>query len=522
MTTNAPAPQPSAETAPSLAGLRLARFVALSFGYMAVRFLLAPLQIRAVTSLLDKAQYGALTLTMLTVSFLVTAVSLGHFEYIVRRLPGRPGAYQFGVMKLVSRFFGALALATAAVGVLGLGALRPAKIPLNWPHLLAGGLALVVLVVLLQRIFFLIARTDWVRVRTLQILYADTWFLPLLVAAAVAPVTLTSVMLVWVTWLLVALWLACRWVRAPGPVGSSPVQLAAIVRFGAPLLPLLLGEWLFRLADRYVLLGFKNLEAVANYSLCFNVALIVYTVAASAQDLFIPVLNRERNRLDTFDLETLLRSERLRTLFTAMLKYGLLIVLPGGLFLLFCRAQLLAILSGVKFRDAAFILPFLAPMPLVFLLGMLCNQVQLLLNRSVVVGAVSLLAAALNLGLNLLLVPRYGEVGAAVALTLSLALIAACAGGMIRVWRWIVWRRLQPARLLTLLLLGAAGKVLWRAALGGQPFACLAACAVWDLVWIFALGLVKPADFACMTESADSNGLPTDSLRKDGTADERG
>ena len=56
---------------------RLVGVLFASFGFVALRFLLTPLRIKILTSLLDKDEYGKLTLVSLTISFLSIVFSLG-------------------------------------------------------------------------------------------------------------------------------------------------------------------------------------------------------------------------------------------------------------------------------------------------------------------------------------------------------------------------------------------------------------------------------------------------------------
>ncbi|HQK88758.1 MAG TPA: hypothetical protein PLU25_14140, partial [Acidobacteriota bacterium] len=80
-----------------------------SFGYVAIRMLIAPVRIKLLTSLLTKEDYGLLTLIMLTVSFLTLIFSLGSLEYMLRKLPGRPAADQYRTLRTVMSWFGRLA-----------------------------------------------------------------------------------------------------------------------------------------------------------------------------------------------------------------------------------------------------------------------------------------------------------------------------------------------------------------------------------------------------------------------------
>src|SRR5205823_2986491 len=142
-------------------------------------------------------------------------------------------------------------------------------------------------------------------------------------------------------------------------------------------------------------------------------------------DLFVPEFNKECNRISGRDAPEFVASETMKHLFTTMLRYSLLVALTGGLFLLVCGRQLLAIISQPAYTSAAPILPFLALAPLFYLLWSIFNRIMLARSNTRVIGLATLTMALVNVGLNILLIPRFGEIGGAVALTLTVALLAA-------------------------------------------------------------------------------------------------
>ncbi len=489
-------PAPEATSSRSLwAGL--AHFLSLTFGFMAARFIFAFAQISVLSRLLTKDEYGTLTLLIVSVSFTAILLSLGHFEFLVRRLPGRSDEYQWAVLKRVWLFFGTLAVAVAVAGFAGFAWIRPAKVALGPFEYGIAAVYLVLLVYLLQRIFFFVSRAEWLRVRILQLLYSDTWFLPLLIVILFMKVGLRSVVVVWALWVIVAFALARAWLAPMARKASAEtVRIREVLAFGVPLLPLLTGEMLFRLGDRYVLLGVRNAAAVANYSLCLNLAVIVYTVGASALDLFVPEFNKIRNRLPATTLRDLAAHEPLRGLFTAMLRYTLIIAVCGGLFILICGRQLLMLISGDKYLDVAYVMPSLTLVPLFFLLWVVFNRILLAADKTRLIGGVTLAVAVMNLGLNLLLVPSLGEIGSALSLTTSLAALSVFTMISVKVGLWIDWRRLMLPRLAILLVVNAAGLLAARAFLGQHALLCLLAAGAWSLIGIVALRLVDLKDFS--------------------------
>ena len=488
----------------------LIHFFSFSFGYIALRSVLNLVQIKVLTSLLSPEQYGAMALITITAYALADISSVGHYEFLQRWLPGRSKAYQLGVLALVWRYFGSFVASFAVVIVVALLIFRPAKIALEPIQLVIAGTYSVVLVFLFQRIYFLSARAEWIRARALQLIWSDTWFLPILIAAAFMSITLNIVLVGWFLWLLVASVLAHRWARGDTDVGAKcSVRIGEVLRFGAPLLPMILSLWLISLGERYLLLSLRDVEAVAKYTLCLNIALIVYAVGTAVLDLFAPAFNKECNRVSGLDVPGFVASETMKLLFTSMLRYSLLLALTGGLFLLFCGRQLLGIISQPEYSSAAQIVPFLALVPLFYLLWRAFNRILLARGDTRFIGLATLAIAAVNVGLNILLIPRFGEIGCALSLSISLALLALITGAYVRSWRWLIWPQLKVGRLATMVVVNGAGIFLSQAMLGQYALICLLAASAWCLICIVALRLVHWNDWSALEFAPLSEGSPT-------------
>ena len=489
----------------------LIHFFSFSLGYIALRAVLNPVQIKVLTSLLTPEQYGTMTLVTITAWHLANVASVGHYDFLLRWLPGRSKAYQLRVLRMVWRYFGSF-VALLAVGIVAaLLIYRPTKIELEPIQLVIAGTYAVVLVFLFERIFFLWARAEWRRVRTLQVMWADTWFLPVLVAAAFMSVTLNVVLVGWLLWLLVASILAHRWVRGETAAATeSNVRIVEVLRFGAPLLPMTLGLSLVGLGEQYLLVSLRDVEAVARYALCLNIALIVYAAGAAVRDLFVPEFNKEHNRVSGRDATEFAPSETLKLLFTIMLRYTLLLALTGGLFLLICGRQLLAIISQPEYMSAAQIVPFLALVPLFYLLWNLFNRILLARSNTRVIGLATLAVAVVNVSLNLLLIPKFGEIGCALAFTISLALLALFTGAYVRSWRWVDWAGLKSGRLATMALINGTGIFLSQAVLGEYALICVLAASAWCLISIVALKLVHWDDWSALDNAPQSTGSLTE------------
>lgn len=469
-----------------------------SFGFVAIRFLLTPLRIKILTAMLNKEQYGTLTLVSVAVALATMVFSMGSLEFLIRKVPGRDESFQYDAYKTVMLAFGGLfALLSFAAAVL-LGALRPASVLLDAPDYWICALLLLLTVHVCQRVYFLMGQRKYVQARITQLIYADTYFLPLLVFLWRGDLSLRQVLWIWVAWLVVAMLLSARWVEF-GKVWRARFRverLREVLAFGLPLLLMTLGDMLFQSMDRFLLVRLRDAGAVANYALCMNIAMVVFIAGVSLIEILSTEFFRVRNELPGRDLDALVRHPELRARFTSMVRDALVISIPGAAGLCLLGREILVVLSNPGYLDAAVLFPWAAPVPFLFLLFYIFGRTLIALDRNLQLGCCSVGGALLQAVLCLLLVPPLGERGAALATALSLIVLNLVLALSIRAHRWIDWREIRFIRLLTLAVmcgLGLAAVQRWvsphsaLAALGAAGALCGGA--------LLLLGLVRKEDF---------------------------
>ena len=433
---------------------RLLLFVLPSFGYMGLRFLLNPLRMRLLTEMLPKELYGSLTLAVTTLTFIAILSSLGGFEFLMRRLPGLPRSLQRGWLHLImSRLAlpGWLLAGAAGAGAKALGwlpALSVSDLALLWS-------ALGLTSWLMYRTYYSLGCGDLLRVRVTQLFQSDLWFILFMALGSWAAASLTNSLWVWTGWLAATAIGVRLWSRLPAEKTRPSERFRTVLHYGVPLLPMIWGEILFRLADRYVLLGFYDLKIVADYTLCINMAMMVYVMGISLLDLASPPLYAECNRQTSSAGPG--PNEAMRRLFSAMMRHMWGIGLPAGFALAVFHRDIFHILSGPAFRDASVLLPWMAFIPFVYLTVTATSRALLAMNRPRLVGGGTLAAAGMNLGLDVLLAPRWGGVGIAVATVFSMAVLA-CALGWVLGWRsWLLRSELRPGSIVLATAICAAG-----------------------------------------------------------------
>jgi O-antigen/teichoic acid export membrane protein len=213
-------------------------------------------------------------------------------------------------------------------------------------------------------------------------------------------------------------------VRQPVAVAAfSPPMFRAMVVFGLPMLAVELSSVVLSMGDRYLIQHLVGAEAlgvyVAAYNLCdYLRAALLAALVAAAQPAYLRVWAEQGAAATALFLR---RFVHVYLMVAAWLVAGVSAV----------GAELLHLLASAKYAGGAVIIPWamtgLAFDTLVLVLG----AGLYLQKRTLTVAALVVVCAVFNIGLNALLIPLFGIVGAGIATMLgygSLLLLCALAG----------------------------------------------------------------------------------------------
>jgi O-antigen/teichoic acid export membrane protein len=188
-----------------------------------------------------------------------------------------------------------------------------------------------------------------------------------------------------------------RTLRA-GRVGSEMRQQ---LTFGLALVPGAMAGFTLDLSDRFFLRHYSTLEEVGLYSLGYRLGEIIFFVVAAVQLAWPQFVYGNR------------KSPQAKELFSYAATYYLLGMLFCVLGLSTLAPELVRLMAAPEYHSAAPVVPLIALAGLceglrfVFTIGIAFQKRPLI--RSAAMGA----AALVNVGLNVLLIPRYGMMGAA-------------------------------------------------------------------------------------------------------------
>jgi O-antigen/teichoic acid export membrane protein len=185
--------------------------------------------------------------------------------------------------------------------------------------------------------------------------------------------------------------------------------------YGLPLISGLLSGWVVNSSDRYLIALFLGTAAVGYYSPGYTAGATIGMIAAPLTTLLPAVLSKHYDENNIADV---------RTILTYSLKYYAGITIPCVFALSALSKPLLLVLTTQQIAANGYLVtPFVAAGTALFGAYTVLVMTVALRKKTSVVGIIWVLSAALNFGLNLILIPYLGLIGA--ALTTFLAFLLA-------------------------------------------------------------------------------------------------
>ncbi len=185
--------------------------------------------------------------------------------------------------------------------------------------------------------------------------------------------------------------------------------------FGLPTVPESLSSWVVRSSDRYVIGMFLGTAFVGYYSPGYALGNMINMFLAPLAFILPPVLYKYHDENNMKAVKTVLKYS---------LKYFLAIAIPSVFGLSLISKPMLTILSTPEIASQGYLItPFVATSALLFGCHAVIVEIILLEKKTKIAGAIWIIAAILNLGLNLIFVPYMGILGAAVTTLIAHLLV---------------------------------------------------------------------------------------------------
>jgi O-antigen/teichoic acid export membrane protein len=187
------------------------------------------------------------------------------------------------------------------------------------------------------------------------------------------------------------------------------------LNFGLPLVPGGISSWIVNSSDRYLIAFFLGTAAVGYYSPGYTAGTTIGVISAPLGVLLPAVLSRHYDENSIADV---------RTILTYSLKYYIGIALPCVFAVSVLSKPILLLLTTQQIATNGYLVtPFVAAGTALFGVYAVLVQIIALKKKTAIMGTIWILCAALNFGLNLVLIPYLGLIGA--ALTTFLAFLLA-------------------------------------------------------------------------------------------------
>ena len=193
------------------------------------------------------------------------------------------------------------------------------------------------------------------------------------------------------------------------------IDLAALKKlltFGAPLLPAAIALWVSNSSDRFFLLRLASLDSVGVYSVANRLAWVQWFVFSSFQLAFTPIAYSIYKKPETVSL--------FRRVFLYYIAFSSLLGIGISTFSL----NLLHLLTPEAYHPAHQVVGVLSLSVILHGAFYIFGIGISIAKRTKYFAYSYLTGAAVNIGLNLLMIPRYGAMGAAIATVISFATVA--------------------------------------------------------------------------------------------------
>ena len=192
----------------------------------------------------------------------------------------------------------------------------------------------------------------------------------------------------------------------------NPKKLRDSLAFGLPMIPHELASWTSSLIDRFFLAGYTSMATVGIYSLGYQFGSILCIFTTAINFAWVPFF---------FSTAKEKGIEESGPIFARLTHYYIMVLMLIALGIVFFSENLIILIASPEFYGATSVVPYIV---LVFVFDgmyyMVVNQL-FFLKKTGFVSFSTFTAAILSVGLNILLIPRYDMIGAAIAAVISYA-----------------------------------------------------------------------------------------------------
>ena len=188
--------------------------------------------------------------------------------------------------------------------------------------------------------------------------------------------------------------------------------LKAALYFSLPMLPATLSAWIINLSDRIFIDKYFSQVDVGLYSMGYTLAGFVLIISSSFFLAYSPYFYKIVNTVDEDQAKAKLGKANM---------YFIVIVIITSFSIAFLSKELIILFLSKKYLNSYIFIPIIS---LAYFFGQTSGLINLFIyqkKKSSVVMWIVIITALINIGLNYLLIPRIGVIGAAWATLISFA-----------------------------------------------------------------------------------------------------
>jgi O-antigen/teichoic acid export membrane protein len=191
------------------------------------------------------------------------------------------------------------------------------------------------------------------------------------------------------------------------------------VRYSLPLIPNIALFWIMESSDRYFITYYLDLESTGIYAAAYMLGSVITLFSLPLNSIIFPAVSKywAENEM-----------ARVKKYLDYSIKLIIMFCLPGAVGLYILAQPLLLKLTSASFACSPLIILIIALGKLFYALYENAQTVFHLLNRTPALLLVSIVIAAVKMGLNFALIPTIGIMGAALATLGTYALLAVVTG----------------------------------------------------------------------------------------------
>jgi len=257
--------------------------------------------------------------------------------------------------------------------------------------------------------------------------------------------------------------------------------------YGFPTMGNSISFWIISSADRYVIASFWGIAYVGFYAPAYSIGMLLVSFIIPITSMLTVVLPKFFEEKNISEVQNYLRHS---------LKYFLLIIIPSAFGLSVMARQILIIFSTEEIaRNGYSVVPWVASSVIVYGLACFFSQILFLAKKTKLFAVIWALAALINLGLNIILIPKFGIIaGGITTLTAySFACLATWHYSFKEIYFKIDWVFVLKAGIASFLM---ALLIRWFDPKGlVQIVGSIFAAAVFYLVVMVAIGAVTKKEF---------------------------